>query len=126
MAHFLTLVDALNLCQSLVSTERYAEAKAVVLEARPHARRLLGDGNEVTIKLRYVYCQVCCLDFSTRPEEMRLVKAELEDVVRTCRRTLGPAHPNTISYQGLLERVVDRPELPADFIERMQRLGERP
>jgi len=53
--HETTLRAANNYADSLVNLERFEEAKALMRKTMPVARRVLGEGDRLTLKMRMIY-----------------------------------------------------------------------
>ena len=50
-----TLVEANNYANGLVDLQRFEEAKSLLRKTIPIARRVLGDGHELTLRMRSMY-----------------------------------------------------------------------
>ena len=61
----------------------------------PVARRVLGEGNEITLRTRWTYAKALYMDPGATLDDLREAVATLEDVERIARRVLGGAHPTT-------------------------------
>jgi hypothetical protein len=85
---------------SLIGLERFEEAKSVLRKIIPAARRVLGESNELALKMRWYYAQALYLDDGATLEDLREAVTTLEETARTARRVLGGAHPLT----ALIER----------------------
>jgi len=59
------------------------------------ARRVLGEGNENTLRLRWNYAQLLYRDDGATLDELHEAVSTLEDTDRIARRVLGGAHPHT-------------------------------
>jgi hypothetical protein len=94
--HERTLGGALNYSTSLVNLRRFEEAKSLLRRTMPVARRLLGDSNEVTLRLRWQYAFVA--------DDLREAMNTLEELAPTARRVLGGAHPLTKEIEGHLRK----------------------
>ena len=79
-------------------------------KAVPVARRVLGDGNDATLKLRLLYGRVLYRDDGATLDDLRKAVTTLEEAERTTRRVMGGAHPNTTKIERDLQnaRVVLR------------------
>ena len=64
-------------------------------KAVPVARRVLGDGNNATLKLRLIYGRVLYRDDGATLDDAREAVTTLEEIQRTARQVLGSAHPCT-------------------------------
>ena len=61
----------------------------------PVARRVLGEGDTVTLRMRKVYAKALFKDDGATLDHLREAAATLEEIERTARRVLGGAHPLT-------------------------------
>ena len=89
-----TLREANNYAVVLLRLERHAEAKPILYNAIPNARRMLGAEHDLTLNFRDIYAQ--CLyrdDNASRGDVVEAIEI-LEDVQRRARRVFGPGHPN--------------------------------
>ena len=66
----------------------------------PVARRVLGESDSLTLKMRWGYAQSLYNDNAATLDDLREAVTTLEDVERTARRVLGGAHPLTESMEG--------------------------
>ena len=65
----------------------------------PVARRALGEGHRLTLKIRWNYAQMLCYDPSSTLDELHEGVSTLEDTTRTARQVLGGAHPLTVDIE---------------------------
>jgi tetratricopeptide (TPR) repeat protein len=93
--HVETLVAADNYAESLATLKRFEEAKALLRKTVPVARRVLGENNEDTLKMRSVYADVLYFDPAATRDDLRESVETYEDIERIARRVLGDAHPLT-------------------------------
>ena len=68
----------------------------------PVTQRVLGDGYELTLKMRCIYGQSLYLDANATLDDLREAVTTLEETFRTARRVLGGAHPLTEVLQDEL------------------------
>jgi len=101
--HTNTLIAASNYATSLHSLLRFKEAKALLLKTIPVARRVLGEGNEITLKMRKIYARALHEDASATLDDLREAVTTLEDLERIARRVLGGAHPITMQIERHLQ-----------------------
>ena len=101
-AHEQTLREATSCATTLSKLERYAEAKALLCKTMPVARRILGEGNEVTLKMRLLYARALFSDPGATLDDLREAARTLEDMAPTARRVLGGAHPLTMDIETCL------------------------
>ena len=92
--HFDTLIEARNLATALKELKRFQEAKTLMRKTMPVARRVLGESNELALKMRWTYAETLCLGDVTL-DDFRKGVTTLEETERTARRVLGGAHPVT-------------------------------
>ena len=59
----------------------------------PVARRVRGENDEITLKMRSLYAKGLYEDASTTLDDLRESVTTFEDVERTTRRIFGGAHP---------------------------------
>ena len=102
--HNQTLFAAYNYANLLVHLEHYAEAKALLRKVIPVARRVLGENNDMTLRMRWTSAMALHDDPSATLDDFREAVNTLEDTEQTARRVLGGAHPTT----GLIERSLHR------------------
>ena len=93
--HEHTLIAALNYALTLTSLERLEEAKTLLRKTTPVARRVLGENNESTLRLRWIYAQTLYDDSAATVDDLREAVTILEATERTARRVFGGAHPLT-------------------------------
>ena len=99
-----TLLSANNCALTLLELRRYAEATSLLLKMTPVARRVLGDSDETTLKMRWSYAEALRKDDGATLGDLRESVETLEDTLRIARRTLGSAHPLTVGLVGELPR----------------------
>ena len=68
----------------------------------PVARRVLEDGNDTTLKMRWTYAQTLYKDDGATLDDVREAVTTLEDTGRIARRVLGGAHPTTTGIEDHL------------------------
>ena len=95
----------------LIELKRFQEAKALFRKVVPVARRVSGEGDENTLRLRMIYAQVLYYDPDATPDDVREAVTALEDVERIARRVFGGAHPLVKSIE--LELRIPRAKLRA-------------
>ena len=101
--HEETLIDAYNYALSLLNLKRFKEAKSLLRKSIPVARRVLGETNVVTLRMRWLYARALYLDASATLDDHREAVATLESVAPTWKRIFGPAHPETQKVQHALK-----------------------
>ena len=84
--------------------ERREEAKSLLLKTIPVARRVLGESDDLTLKLRSNYAVALYKGDAATLDDLHEAVTTLEDAARIARRVLGGAHPTTVSIERTLER----------------------
>jgi len=88
---------------SLKNLDRFEEAKSVLRRMTPVARRVLGEGHELTLKMRWIYADALWLDTGATLDDAREAVMTLEETERIARRVFGGAHPTTVGLEQNLE-----------------------
>ena len=114
--HESTLAVANNYAFSLGNLERFEEARSLLRKTMPVARRVLGDSNDLTLKLRWKYAGALYLDSGATLDDLREAVTTLEDTERIARRVFGGAHPIAAGIEHHLQNA--RAALRAATLER--------
>ncbi len=85
--------SANNLAGSLIRLERFEEVKVLMRKMIPVARRTLGEGHRLTLKMRKCYAGAFILDADASLDNLHEAVSTLEDTVRIARRVFGKSHP---------------------------------
>ena len=93
--HVDTLMTAVNYAASLLQLQRSEEAKPLLRKTIPVARRVLGESNDLTLRMRLNYAGAVCRDDGLTVVDLREAVTTYEDMDRIARRVLGSAHPTT-------------------------------
>ena len=109
--HELTLMQAYNLSWLLNELRGFDEARSLLRKTVPVARRVLGEDNEITLRMRTDYAAALYEDDRATLDDLREAVNTLEQVAPTARRVLGGAHPTTVGVERALGR--SREELRA-------------
>ena len=88
-----TLRAADNYAIDLYDLRRFKEAKALLLKTIPVARRVFGDSDEITLRIRSIYAGALYMDDGGTLDDLREAVATLEDTARTAQRVFGGSHP---------------------------------
>ena len=88
-------IAANNYALSLRVLKRFEEAKLLLRRTVPVARRVLGENDITTLRLRWGYAQSLCLDTAATLDDLREAVETLADAGRTARRVFGGSHPLT-------------------------------
>ena len=83
-----TLIAAGNHASCLLTAKRFDEAKSLLSQSLPVARRVLGESHQITIVMRSSFENARYLDPSTTLNDHREAVVALEEVVRDVRRVL--------------------------------------
>ena len=113
-----TLIAALNYADSLLILKRFEEAKSLIRKTMPVGRRILGENNDLTLKMRWLYAKALYLDDGATLDDLREAVTTLEETERTARRVLGSAHPLTTGIEdslGYLRAALRARETPGSF-----------
>ena len=94
---------AYNYANSLLTLKRFEEAKALLRKTMPVARRVLGEGNDITLRMRWVYAEALYVDTGGTLDDLREAVTEHEELERTARRVFGGAHPLTVELGNSLQ-----------------------
>ena len=97
-----TVLAANNYASSLTTLERFEEARSLLRRTIPVARRVLGENDEITLRLRWIYAEGLYSDDGATLDGLREAVTTLEDVERTARRVLGGSHPNLAGIEEAL------------------------
>ena len=94
--HTHTLTGALNYAHTLLTLKRFEEAKSLLRKMMPVARRVLGEGGQITLMMRRLYASALCADTGATVDDLREAVTTLEELARTARRVFGRAHPDVV------------------------------
>ena len=101
--HASTLTSANNYAASLLGVQRFEESKALILKTLPVSRRVLGEGHDLTLKMRWLYASALFTDDNATPNDVCEAVTTLEDAARIARRVLGGPHPTTAHIERALQ-----------------------
>ena len=90
-----TILAANNYAVSLLTLKRLEEARSLLRRTIPVARRVLGESNQVMLKMRSMYAKTLYRDTSATLDDLREAVATNEEIERIARRVLGSVHPTT-------------------------------
>ena len=81
----------------------FKEAKSLLRKTIPIARRVLGDNDETTLRMRWTYARALYMDPAATLDDGREALKTLEETEPTARRVLGGAHPTTEGIEYALD-----------------------
>ena len=87
-----TLLEAYNYATSYCELLRFQEAKALMLKTIPVARRVLGEGDLITIKMKKIYARSLYEDDAATLNDLREAVTTLAETERTARRVFLESH----------------------------------
>ena len=102
-----TFQQVINLASSLAETGGYEEAKSLLREQIPRARRALGTEHENYIKLLWCYAATLSKCGESRDDRAEAVTS-FEELLKVSQRVFGPAHPFTNAIQQNLELAISK------------------
>ena len=101
-----TFREANNYASSLMQLQHYAKARSLLRRTIPVARRVSGDDDVNTLRLRWNYARTLVAlyeDADATLDDLREAVTTFEDVARISRRVLGGAHPTTTGIDTELQ-----------------------
>ena len=87
---------------SLRNLRRFEEAKSLLRTTIPVARRILGDSDRLTLRMRKVYAEALYTDPAATVDDLREAVTTLEEIERTAQRVMGGTHPTTMATKDAL------------------------
>ena len=109
--HRVALVATHNLCTALEDERLDVEARPLLREAIPDARRTLGEEDDLTLKFRKRYAACLCRGDGASRDDVAEAIEILEDVQQRARRVFGSGHPNHTDVPEWLEYARKKLEL---------------
>jgi len=97
-----TFREANNYASSLIHLQHYAEARSLLRRTIPVARRVLGEEDRLTLKIRWHYAMALYKNETATLDDLREAVTTLEETERIARRVLGGAHPTTMGIDDEL------------------------
>ena len=83
---------------------RFVETKSLLRRTLPVARRVLGQDDHLTLRMRWAYAEALYRDAGATLDDRREAVETLEDTARIARRVLGGAHPVTVVIEDSLRK----------------------
>ena len=78
--------------------------KSLMRKLMPVARRVLGEGHNLTLMMRWVYAQSLFRDDAATLDDLRKAVTTLEEIERIARRVFGSTHPLTTGIEDELQK----------------------
>ena len=97
-----TLLAANNYASLLGQLNNSKEAKLLLRKTVPVARRVLGEGDEITLRLRKIYAGALYRNPGATLDDLREAVTTSEEIQRTARRVFGGTHPLVETIEGSL------------------------
>ena len=94
-----TLVAALNYGNCLVCLKGFEEAKSLLCKTALVACRVLGESEDITIRLRWNYAKTLYWNPGATLDDLRESESTLAETARIARRVLGPTNPTTAGME---------------------------
>ena len=103
--HELTLIAATNYASSLIhlSDGRFKEARSLLRKTMPVARRVVGECDDITLKMRWNYANALYLGDGATLGDLREAVTTLETTTWIMQRDLGGAHPHVAGIERTLK-----------------------
>ena len=102
--HKETLIAASNYAISLFYLKSFKEGKKLLRKSILVARRVYGENDEITVKMRALYAQSLYYDAAATLDDLREAVSTLEAMARTARRVFGISHPPAKDIEADLRR----------------------
>ena len=83
---------------------RFEDAKSLLLQMTPVARRVLGETHTRTLKMRCLYAVALYREAGATFDDLREAVTTLEDTARRTRQVLGGVHPDTVRVDTCLRK----------------------
>ena len=100
--HGQTLLAVCNCAASFIRLKRFEQAKSLLRRQIPVARRVLGENEQTTLRMNWIYAHSLYIDDSATLDDLREAVTALEDLERTARRVFGGQHPLTMGLENNL------------------------
>ena len=88
-----------NYAASLKDLNHLEEAKSLLLKMMPVARRVLGESDDLTLRMRLAYARALYKDAAASLNDLREAVSKLEELARIARRVMGGANPLTVDIE---------------------------
>ena len=97
-------IAANNYAADLKDLSRLEEAKSILRKTTPVARRVLGENDRLTLKMRWNYAETLYADPGATLDDLREAATTLEDAERIARRVFGGTNPITTGIERSLRK----------------------
>ena len=115
--HKKTLLAAHNYAATLLDLKRFEEVRELLRKTIHAARRVLGDSEDITLRMKWTYARAFCEDSTAPLDDLREAVTTLVELERTARQVFGGANPLTaelgISLQNARAALHARKRPPA-------------
>ena len=101
--HDSTFLAANNYAWNLKGLKRFEEAKGLLRKTMPVARRVLGENDLVTLRMKWCYAVALYRADGATLDDLREAVTTLEETERIARRLLGGSHPITVEIEYCLQ-----------------------
>ena len=102
-----TIREASNYASTLMELERFAEMKPLMRKLLPVARRVLGESQELTLKMRWTYARALYGDPGATLDDLRESVETLQETAKIMRQVFGGTHPLTVGVEKALRESRD-------------------
>ena len=99
-----TLREANNFASTLRQLNHFEEAKSLLRKSIAVARRVHGESNILTLRLRFSYALALCGENGRTIDDVREAVKTLAETERIARRVLGGTHPLTVDIEHVLQK----------------------
>ena len=92
-----------NCANSFKKLKRFEEAKALLRSTVHVARRVLGENDDLTLRMRWNYAQTLYEDPGATLDDLRKSVTTFEGIEQIARRVFGSSHPITTAFEENLQ-----------------------
>ena len=93
------LTAAANYAAMLGKLGRFKEARSLLRKTIPAARRVLGECDETTLRMRWNYAEALYRNPAATLDDLREAVTTHEETERTARRVFGCSHPLAVNLE---------------------------
>ena len=102
-----TLREAYNYASLLGQLKRFEEAKTLSSKTLPVTRRVFGDNNDLTLRMKKIHALALFGHPAATLDDLREAVSMLDETGRTARHVLGEAHPTLLGIE-VIRRAAQR------------------